>query len=157
MKLMTLINALLVVLGCQPVFAEPVSKITVFYADDVPIINDINNEYGTFLRIHNMSTNINAIKRINGLVGDQVRGKVINSGNVEDIYLEAFSKVQNGPEWHDLYGQFEKGGLAIERAIKIGITKLPAIVINDRYVIYGEPSIRNSIDIFLKWGESNEK
>jgi integrating conjugative element protein (TIGR03757 family) len=132
---------------------DSVYQLTVFYADDVPIVNDIPNGSVSHLEFHNMSIHNNTVKRVNDLVQDEISGLKVDEENVKDIYLRAFSDVQNGPHWREVYEQFEKGGSATEMAFKLGIKKLPAVIINEKYVIYGVSSISHAVEIFDRWSE----
>ncbi|MCS2611031.1 TIGR03757 family integrating conjugative element protein [Halomonas dongshanensis] len=52
----------------------------------------------------------------------------------------------SGPEWQQTlqdYGQFYQG---VARAWMLGIEKVPAVVVDSQYVVYGEPDIRRALE-----------
>lgn len=152
MKILNFIFAVILLFPCAGL-AETVRSISVFYADDVPVTNDIRLETVDTRQFHNMSTHANTVRKINELIQAKVNGLKVDEKNVKDIYLRAFSDVQNGPHWRGIYEQFERGGMAIEAALRLGVKKLPAVVINQKYVIYGESSVSSAIEVFDRWSE----
>lgn len=45
------------------------------------------------------------------------------------------------PEWQETADRYADSYLGLARAWQLGVEKLPAVVIDSRYVIYGEPDV----------------
>ena len=141
----------LLVLGCQSVLANPISNIRVFHSDDVPVREDLKLPPSMVVHVYNMDTKNNATAKLNEMVKAKL-GSNVGPSNYRDANQQAFSEVLNGPHWRSLYNEMEAGGEAIEYAIRFRIKKLPAIVFNDKSVVYGVTSLQEAIRIFNNKG-----
>lgn len=142
---------LLLVLGCQSAWASAISSIRVFHTNAVPVREDIDIPANTVVHVYNMDTTNNATAKLNEMVNARL-GKNVGPSNFHEANRRAFSELQNSPDWHSLYEQMTLGGEAIEFAIRFRIQKLPAIVFNDRLVIYGVTSLQEAVSILRRRG-----
>ncbi|REC93371.1 TIGR03757 family integrating conjugative element protein [Kushneria indalinina] len=61
----------------------------------------------------------------------------------------------NGPEWQQTlqrYGQLYQG---VARAWMLGVEKVPAVVVDSSYVVYGEPDVARALDAIEQAKGSN--
>ena len=52
----------------------------------------------------------------------------------------------SGPEWQSTLKRYGELYTAIARAWMLGIEKVPAVVVDSRYVVYGEPDVRAALE-----------
>lgn len=60
--------------------------------------------------------------------------------NEEEAYKQVMSVI-NSPKWADYEKRFKDAQMPILRAWELGVTKYPAIVINDKFVVYGTTNV----------------
>jgi hypothetical protein len=124
-------------------------SIRAFCTDSIHVQEDIHLQPGEALFVHNMDEKEHSAKRLTSLV----KAKVDTSDKkmpVQDAYMQAFSELQNGPSWPAVYRDLVASTEPEEKAIRYGIKKLPAIVINDKYIIYGVTSLKEAVRIYEK-------
>lgn len=47
----------------------------------------------------------------------------------------------HSPEWDDVMSQYRHAATGVARAWMIGVEKIPAVVVDSRYVVYGQPDV----------------
>ncbi|WP_417329719.1 TIGR03757 family integrating conjugative element protein [Halomonas cupida] len=52
----------------------------------------------------------------------------------------------SGPEWQATLKRYGETYTSVARAWMLGIEKIPAVVLNGRYVVYGEPDVRVALE-----------
>ncbi len=127
--------------------SESINRISVYINDDYPVINDIDLPGTVELHVYDLDLKDKATATINRMVKSRV-GNRATSQNAQKLYQDEFSRLLNSQQWHPLYSMLQQGGVAIENTVRYGIKKVPAVVINDSAVIYGESSLKEAIRIF---------
>lgn len=136
-----------VLLFCSTVSAGEIYSIRVFQNDAVQVQNDARLLPGVILLVHNMDAKEHSEKKLTALV----KRKVAASGNNEspkDAYMSAFSEIQNGPQWPSLYQEIVASAEPEEKAVRYGVKKLPAVLFNDKSIVYGVTSLKEAIQIY---------
>lgn len=82
------------------------------------------------VQYHNLDSGRIAQQKINNLV----------SGTKKQT-MSRFSSLQNSPEGKSLVGSVAAGYQSVGRAFQLELTRLPAVVFNGRYVVYGTTDI----------------
>ena len=144
MRLLALLS-LIFLLPAHPAMADRVHTLRVFHTNAIKVDEDWRLPAGLTIQVYNLETKNNATDRLNRMVKDRLDPA---SGSLGEAHEQAFGELLNSPHWTSLYRELEAGGEAIETAIRFRIQKLPAIVLNDRAVIYGVTSLREAIRIY---------
>lgn len=136
----------LILLVSNSVIASNIGSVHVFHNDATPVIMDSDLHYEVELSVHNMDIREKTNKRLNDLVKSKLKRGYRDS--LKESYSEAFNQVLNGPEWVSLYQGYTKYAKNTEYAIRFKIKKVPAVLINNKSIIYGVTSLKEAIDIY---------
>lgn len=133
-------------LSSLTVQAEPIEDIKVFYNDDIAVdLTTRSNEF--IIHTYNLDDQKRSQIKLTKIISDQVAPFDRSEAELEAAYREAFSKLQNSDRWPALYKQITASTTPEIMAIKYGIQKIPAIVINSEKVFYGVTSLEDAIEI----------
>lgn len=128
-----------------------IQSIRIFEIEDQFVLKDARLPQNLPIRVYRMDAKAQATARINLAVKERVsRLDRLNYGNYEAANRRAFSDLLNSSEWSAINQELEAGSLAIEAALRFQIQKLPAIVFNDRHVVYGQRSLEAAMDAFTR-------
>ena len=127
--------------------ADSIERIRVFHNNVYPVQFDLRLSEKIVVNVHNMDSKKQSVLELNQLVKDRVRTNMALK-NSQDEFSRAFSHLQNGDEWPKIYAKLEEGGVAVEKAVRYKIKKIPAIVFNDNSVVYGVTSMSQAISLF---------
>jgi integrating conjugative element protein (TIGR03757 family) len=150
----SVLSSFLLILAFSPnhATANAITDIYIFHTNTTPVTTGGEVRQLPFnLTVHNMDATNNAVARLNTMVRSKLPAG-LDAHNFRDANLDAFSEVQNGPQWATIYSELKAGGMATGNAMKFRIQKLPAIVINEKWVIYGVTSLDQAIRIFKQEG-----
>lgn len=129
--------------------ADSIHTIRIFETNDQFVLQDERLSDHVQVEVYDMDAKNSATEQIN----QRMRGLVpekIQPTQVEKAYRHAFSQVLNSAHWPAINQQMQSGARAIEAAMRFGIDKLPAIVFNDRQVVYGERSLKSALAVFSR-------
>lgn len=68
-----------------------------------------------------------------------------------DVAAGLMQERMASPEWRDIADNYADSYLGLARAWQLGVQKVPAVVIEGRYVIYGQP------DVAMAMTEANKR
>ena len=128
---------------------EDIHSIRIFQTNNQFVLPDARLPTSVTVRVYEVDTH----KRASAEITRQVRARLsddIKPGNHETANRKAFSDLLNSPDWMPIYQQIEAGGQAIDAAVRFQIEKVPAIVFNDRQVVYGQRSLQAAIEVYNK-------
>lgn len=135
----------------QVAYAESIRSIRVFQNDANIVANDAPVPRGATLLVFNMDDKERAEAKLTAIIRERVK-RYDKRMKVSDAYQKAFSELQNSPEWQSVYQELVDSGAAEEKAVRFSITKVPAVVFNDRDVVYGVRSLAEAIRIYQRKG-----
>jgi integrating conjugative element protein (TIGR03757 family) len=149
MRFFSFLTILLLV--SQSALAERIVNVRVFVNDAISVENDLPP--GTYIPVvvYNMDSMERSEKKLTALVKSKVPTGV-KQKDIAIAYQEAFSEILNGPQWPEIYSEIERSSAPVEYAMRLKIKKLPAIVINDKSIIYGVYSVKEAVQIFRNTG-----
>lgn len=136
-KLCLLVFCVLISLGNVRAIADPVVTLEIFSDDDVtlPTIEGVD------IVAHNM----------NAIAGEQEKiSRRFTGATVEEAQKKAEAWMRS-PGYSEYAAQRERIFLPLRRAAKFQIAKIPAILINEKYVIYGISDPRIALDDFHQY------
>ncbi|QFT57051.1 DUF1525 domain-containing protein [Microbulbifer sp. THAF38] len=142
----------IVALACASASAEDIYSIRIFQNDAIQVQQDIRLPLRTPVITHNLDAKEHSERKLKTLVKSKV-DEVPKRGSVKEAYLSAFSDIQNGPQWNAIYQEIVASTEPEERAVRYGIKKIPAIVINDKYILYGIHSLEEAIRVYAERGK----
>jgi hypothetical protein len=131
--------------------AEAVSTIRIFLNDSITVTNDLRENVRISIAVYNMDLMEKTEQKLTNLVRSKVPANLAVN-DIPNAYKEAFSEVLNGPQWKEIYYEIETSSAPVEYALRYKIKKLPAIVINDKYILYGVTSLAESIKHYQSYG-----
>lgn len=129
-------------------------SIKVFVTDDAPVSieNDLIDSFS--IRVFNLDDLERAESKLTSIVRSKVPSE-IKPGDAQLVYQDAFSEVLNGPEWTSISNELKKSTEPQEMAMRLRITKVPAVILNDKFIIYGVDELVVAIRIFQRRGLLN--
>jgi integrating conjugative element protein (TIGR03757 family) len=65
--------------------------------------------------------------------------------------VQVMQKRMASPEWREFADRYADSYLGLVRAWQLGVEKIPAVVVDGRYVVYGQP------DVALAMAEADER
>ena len=65
------------------------------------------------------------------------------------------ARMQSG-EWETMEAELQRNAEGLAKAKALGVTKIPAIVIDDRYVVYGVSDVSRAIEMIETAGGSHD-
>jgi len=134
------------------VTADEIKSIRIFYSDSIKVINDEMVPEGVLVYLHNMDSMEHSEKKMTGILKNKVDSKKSKS-SLKDAYSQAFSEVLNSPSWDAHYQDIVASTEAQEKAVRFGIEKIPAILFNDKSIVYGVSSLKEAIHTFNNKGD----
>lgn len=141
----------ILLLVSQSVMAERIANVRVFINDAIVVENDLPPGSYIPVVVYNMDTMERSEKKLTALVKSRVPADV-KQKDIAIAYQQAFSEILNGPQWSEIYSEIERSSAPVEYAMRLKIKKLPAIVINDKAIIYGVSSLKEAVQIFRNTG-----
>jgi len=129
--------------------ADSIQTIRIFETNDQFVLQDKRLSDRVQIEVYDMDSKNRATKQLNQRMRALVPKK-IQPSKVEKAYRDAFSQVLNSPHWPAINQEIQAGARAIEAAMRFGIEKLPAIVFNDRQVVYGERSLKAALAVYSR-------
>ncbi|MCG8612243.1 MAG: DUF1525 domain-containing protein [Pseudomonadales bacterium] len=136
-----------VFLFCSTASAREVYSIRVFQNDAVQVQNDARLSPGVLILVHNMDAKEHSEKKLTKLVKSRVTASTKKASPI-DAYMTAFNDIQNGPQWSSIYQEIVASTEPEEKAVRYGIKKLPAVLFNDKSIVYGVYSLKEAIQIY---------
>lgn len=136
-KLCLLVCCIVISLGNTRAIADPVVTLEIFSDDDLtpPTISGVN------IVAHNM----NAIAREQEKISRRFTG-----ATVEEAQKKAEAWVRS-PEYSEYAAQRERIYLPLRRAAKFQIAKIPAVLINEQFIVYGTADPRTALDDYRRY------
>lgn len=138
-----------VLVSASTLAADSVQTIRIFETNDLFVLQDERLSDRVQIEVYDMDAKNRATKQINLRMRALVPAK-IEPNKVEKTYRDAFSQVLNSAHWPAINQEMQTGSRAIEAAMRFGIDKLPAIVFNDRQVVYGERSLKAALAVYSR-------
>ena len=133
----------------QSLHAEPIKSIHVFYESASPV----NQNTGIY-PVNAQAVHLYEMDRMKK--GDQALTRALQSRvdpddarkDAKHAYTTAFSDFANSNEWEPVITELQKGARGIAEAAHLRIRKTPAIVFNEKQVVYGVYSLADAIRIY---------
>lgn len=150
MKLLKLLFPV-VALTCSSAYAEDIYSIRIFQTDAIQVQQDVRLPLGIPVITHNLDAKEHAERKLTTLVKSKV-DVAPRKSSVKEAYMSAFSDIQNGPQWNAIYKEIVASAEPEEKAVRYGIKKIPAIVINESYILYGIHSLNEAIRVYAERG-----
>ncbi len=138
-----------VLVSASTLAADSVQTIRIFETNDLFVLQDERLSDRVQIEVYDMDAKNRATKQINLRMRALVPA-TIEPNKVEKTYRDAFSQVLNSAHWPAINQEMQTGSRAIEAAMRFGIDKLPAIVFNDRQVVYGERSLKAALAVYSR-------
>tara|TARA_R110001583_G_scaffold88182_3_gene228992 strand:+ start:8216 stop:8662 length:447 start_codon:yes stop_codon:yes gene_type:complete len=120
----------------------------IFTNDAHPVVIDVRLPRDVIFPIRNLDEMNRAEARLNTAVkrlAEQER-----SGTTPERYEKAFNRLLNSPEWTAHDAAFGAGSKPIIEAIQMRVQKLPAIVFDEKYVVYGVTSLAQAVRLYQR-------
>jgi len=131
--------------------AGQIEKVMIFHNDANPVRIDTRLDANIIVDINNLDDKNRIKASLNKQVKELVRGRVTAETALED-YQQAFSKYQNSEKWPKMYSDMEKMGEHIVKLSRYKIEKIPAILFNEKSIVYGVSSLKEAIRIYRHKG-----
>jgi hypothetical protein len=134
-------------------FADRVTKIAVFQTEDTIVARDLPlvNKH-----IPVEVYGLDAIKKAEKAIDREVQKRIPVVARHGKTPLEKFQigfyDLLNSPDWAPINAAMEEGGDAIEHVARYKVKKVPAIVFNDKSIVYGVRSLSQAMKIFNQQG-----
>lgn len=141
--------AVSVLFSASSLAADSIQSIRIFETNDQFVLQDKVFSGQVQVEVYDMDAKNRATEQLNQRMRALVP-KNIKQSQVEKAYRSAFSQVLSSSDWPAINQQMQTGAKAIEAAMRFGIEKLPAIVFNERQVVYGERSLKAAITVYSK-------
>ena len=138
-----------VLVSASTLAADSIQTIRIFETNDQFVLQDERLSDRVQIEVYDMDAKNRATEQLNQRMRALVPKK-IQPTKVEKAYRDAFSQVLNSPPWPAINQERQAGARAIEAAMRFGIEKLPAIVFNDRQVVYGERSLKAALAVYSR-------
>jgi integrating conjugative element protein (TIGR03757 family) len=129
-------------------------SLKIFVTDSSPVIFPPKEEISIGFRVFNLDE----LERSENKLTLEVRKRItsnITPGTAQKAYEAAFSELLNSPDWKPIYRSLQRSTEPQEMAMRLGITKVPAIVLDDKYIIYGVADYLAALDLFVERGYIN--
>lgn len=133
------------------VLAEGIQSIRIFHNDAIGVVQDVRVPEGVVLYIHNLDAMEHSEKKLTAVVKNKVNSQE-KKGAAKEAYMQAFSDVLNSDAWGNLYPEIVASTEPQEKAVRYGIKKIPAILFNEKSIIYGVTSMKEAIQIYNQNG-----
>lgn len=124
---------------------ENTLHIDVFYASN-EIVSEEGFSADHTVSLHNLALKNLATQKLNQLAVQFLEKNTDIS--LSSNYQMAFNKLTKTHHWKSLYKDFEKSGLGVSKAVRLNVQKVPAIVINDNYVVYGTYDVNKAVSLY---------
>ena len=138
----------LILLLSLPVNAA-VENIMIFQNDTSMVLGDIRLPPSTVVKVYNMDDVARAQDRLAEIVSRRVSPSAVKV-NPEEAHREAFQQILNSPEWDKIHADIGASTEGAEKAMRYDVKKLPAVLFNERFVVYGVSSLREAMAIFTQ-------
>lgn len=142
-----LILTLFICLVSNIVSADKVASITIFQEKSSPVVTDLGyiNKHIP-IAVYSVDAMDLMEKEIDHKIKERLSS--FKGDTPMELYTNAFFDLLNSSEWPEIANGLEIGAEAVELSIRYKIKKLPAIVFNDREMIYGVRSLKQAMMIF---------
>ena len=128
-----------------------IPEIEIFKTDTTSFVNDLDENIGITLTVFNLDDLTRAEQRLTLAVRKKLPNNV-KASNVTAAYRNAFSEILNSTDWAIVNSDLRASTEPLEMAMRLTIKKVPAIVLNDKYIIYGVSSLKDAIEIYDRNG-----
>jgi hypothetical protein len=134
-------------------FADRVEKIVVFQTDDTVVARDLSivNKHIP-VEVYSIDALKKAEKAIDREVQKRIPVVASNGKTPLEKFQIGFSDLLNSKDWGPINVQMEDAGDAIEFVARYKVKKIPAIVFNDKSIVYGVRSLSEAMRIFNQHG-----
>lgn len=133
--------------------ADRVTKITVFQTDDTWVTNDLSIANRQIpIEVYSLDSIKKAERSIDREVQKRIPVVALHGKTPLEKFQIGFQDLLNSPAWADINTQMAEGGDAIEYVSRYKVKKVPAIVFNDRSIVYGVRSLSQAMTIFNRQG-----
>ena len=135
----------------QTVFSNSIYSIRIFQSESMPVSNDLTLPAHVDINVHYVDQK----RQVKATLNDLVKKRVIqNNDELNDraAYIKAFNQVRESDQWEDIFQQMGNTNRTLDSVVRYRIEKIPAIVINDKSIIYGMTSLREAIEIYEQKG-----
>lgn len=129
-------------------------SLKIFVTDSSPVNFPTKEEISIGFRVFNLDE----LERSENKLTQEVRKRItseISPGNAQKAYETAFSELLNSPDWKPIYRSLQRSTEPQEMAMRLGIKKVPAFVLDDKYIIYGVEDYLAALDLFGERGYIN--
>lgn len=120
--------------------------VAIYTNDANPVHLDIDLPGDIVLPIQNLDSITHAKAALNTAISELV--KLEPPGPAPKRYKNAFLQLLNSPAWRNHEEALEKGNGIIIKAVQQRIDKIPAIVFDGKYVVYGVTTLKEAIEIY---------
>lgn len=125
-------------------------SVNVFTADDAPVVLNRVVPLGMEITIYQVDAVEKVDKQLNTRIAAEVSRPAYRGMAAPEAHKKAFSALLNSPEWDDYYRRYGDASEAIEKAIRYRISKLPAYVFENEFVVYGVASFEEALSIYRR-------
>jgi integrating conjugative element protein (TIGR03757 family) len=130
-------------------------SVKVFITDKTPFQMDADENSEISLKIFNLDELTRAENRLTQLLKSKIPEDV-KPQQVQRAYQSAFSDLLNSPEWNKVNQELMRSTEPQEMAMRLRIKKVPAVVFNEKYIVYGISSLKQAMDILNQRGLVND-
>tara|TARA_R110001592_G_scaffold316364_1_gene592808 strand:+ start:44770 stop:45210 length:441 start_codon:yes stop_codon:yes gene_type:complete len=124
------------------------TTVTIFTNDAHPVQIDIELASDVVFPIDNLDSMAHAKLALNEAVTKRVQ--LEPDAPAPERYKKAFMSLLNSNEWASHETALETGSNILLKAVKMRVQKVPAIVFDGKYVIYGVTSLKEAVDIYQR-------
>lgn len=127
--------------------ADTMQSVRIFQTSDQFVLQDVKLPDSVSISVYEMDAKDEATRSMNDRLKTMVPENM-HPSEVENEYRSAFSRFMNSQYWPAISQRMQIGVRAIDAAVRFQIDKLPAIVFNDRHVVYGQRSLKSAIAVY---------
>jgi len=123
-------------------------SVTIFTNDNYPI----QLTGATAGRVVFSVINLDAMGHAKASLNKAVQSRLVSArgDSIEEKYRSAFDALLNSDEWESHNTALEKANSELVKALRMKITKVPAIVIDEKYVVYGVTSVDEALELYMR-------
>ncbi|POP51555.1 DUF1525 domain-containing protein [Zhongshania marina] len=123
-------------------------SVAIYTNDANPVQLDIDLPGDIVLPIQNLDAITHAKAELNTAVSELVKREP--PGPAPKRYKKAFFELLNSPAWRSHEEALEKGNGIIINAVQQRVEKIPAIIFDGKYVVYGVTSLKEAVGIYSR-------
>jgi integrating conjugative element protein (TIGR03757 family) len=122
----------------------------IFKSDDASVQLDQRVPPGMEITVYHLDAMQKADALLGRRLNEETRKPEYRGMTPLNASTKAFSKVLNSNEWEAFNRLYMESSEPIEKAIRYRIKKLPAIVFDNEFIVYGVSSFREALAIYKK-------